>query len=229
MTLADEINRMILKIVESLEITSANPTHTNTVIQANEMEKPDLEALISKGGDNATKEKKKFVTLEKKVTRWDKGNIGDVNRFTSQQMGNLRDFVSNPFGFMIKSVFRKFAKGLGVVTFALIIFEAVKWIISELLKPGRLLDIRFKRDIRTEIISFRRREEQQKLKQGFSNIIITTSPRLRGGQGQVVNTLNMSSGREAWRYGNQIGQSQIMPIVAGLPISKHRGRGRFSG
>ncbi len=226
MTLADEINRMILKIVESLEITSANPTHTNTVIQANEMEKPDLEALISDGGDAAVKEKKSFVTLEKKVTKWDKGNIGDVNRFTTQQMGNLRDFVSNPFGFMIKSVFRKFAKGLGVVTFALIIFEAVKWIISELLKPGRLLDIRFKRDIRTEIIAFRRREDQQKLKQGYSNIIITTSPRLRGGQGQVTNTLDLV------RNGNfpqGIGQSQIMPIVAGLPISKHKGRGRFSG
>ena len=34
-----------------------------------------------------------------------------------------------------------------------------------------------------EIIAFRRREEQQKLKQGFSNLIITSSSRLRGGQG----------------------------------------------
>jgi hypothetical protein len=228
MTLADEINRMIEKVLQASTWTSAggsNPVE-NFINEPRGFITPDLESEVKGGGDSAAKEQKKFVTLEKKVTKWDKGNIGDVNRFTTQQMGNLRDFVSNPFGFMIKSVFRKFAKGLGVVTFALIIFEAVKWIISELLKPGRLLDIRFKRDIRTEIIAFRRREDQQKLKQGYSNIIITTSPRLRGGQGQVTNTLDLV------RNGNfpqGIGQSQIMPIVAGLPISKHKGRGRFSG
>jgi len=227
MTLADEINRMIIKIVESLEITSANPTHTNTVIQANEMEKPDLEAMINKGSDTDVKEKKSIDGVIKKVDKWENGAIGDINRFTSQQLGNLKDFVSNPAQFMIQSVFRKFAKGLGVVAFALIIFEAVKWIISELLKPGRLLDIRFKRDIRDEIIQFRRREEQQKIKQGFSNIIITTAPRLRGGYSQATNTLDIV--RTGGQFPTGFGQSNILLEASGMPLSKAKGRRSFGG
>ena len=106
-------------------------------------------------------------------------------------MGNIRGFVNNPAAFMFSAFMRKFGKGVGVVALALVIFEAVKFIISEMLKPGRLLDLRFKRVITKEIIAFRRREDQQNLKQGFSNIIITTSPRLRGGQNKFVNTLDL--------------------------------------
>jgi len=222
MTLADEINRMILKIVESLDITSANPTHINEVIQANELEKPDLEALIQRGADDDTaKESKRIDLTLKKVEKWDKGPIGEINAFTSQQMGNLRSFVSNPVGFMVQTVFRKFAKGLGVIAFALIIFEAVKFVISELLKPGRLLDRRFKRDIRNELIAFRKREDQQKLKQGFSNIIITTQPRLRGGQNQIVNTFDLV---RSGNFPDNIGTSQFIQEAAGMPLSKAQGR-----
>jgi len=231
MTLADEINRMILKIVESLEITSAGGAspNINTVIQANETEKPDLEALIQKGADDDTAKESKQINLTlKKVEKWDKGNIGEINRFTSQQIGNLREFVSNPAGFVISTVFRKFAKGLGVIAFALIIFEAVKFIITELLKPGRLLDIRFKRDIRDEIIAFRKREDQQKLKQGFSSIIITTQPGLRGGQGQAFNTLRAVADRDTQVFEN-IGLDPIIDQAAGMDLSKSHGRRTFRG
>ena len=142
-------------------------------------------------------------------------------------MSNLKEFVANPTQFMIHSVFRKFAKGAGIIALALIIFEAVKWIISELLKPGRLLDVRFKRDINNEIIAFRRREDQQKLKQGFSNIIITTQPRLRGGQNQIFNTLDAAAGRT--RFPENIGQSSIMLQASGVSLSKASGRRSFGG
>ena len=224
MTLADEINRMILKIVESLEITSAGGAspNINTVIQANEQEQPDLEALIQKGADDdTTKESKRIDLTLKKVERWDKGNIGDINRFTSQQIGNLKDFVTNPTGFVFRTFLRKFSKGVGAIALAIIIFEAIKIVISELFKPGRVFDIRFKRDIRGEIIAFRKREDQQKLKQGFSNIIITTQPRLRGGQNQVLNTFDLVRLRN---FPDNIGASQYIQEAAGMPLSKAQGR-----
>lgn len=284
-----------MRITESLEITSANPTHTNTVIQANELDTPDLEEEIlqifteehskklknietniakntdelNKKTDIVTKkveeldgkvstlnrkteeigkktesitkdsEKKfdvspvlnvkdteKINAVSKKVELFEKGTIGELSRLTSTQLSVLKDFVSNPTQFMIQTVFRKFAKGLGVIAFALIIYEAVQWIISELLKPGRLLDIRFKRDIKDEIISFRKREEQQKLRQGFSNIIITASPRLRGGQGQTVNTFDLVRGNI---FPSQIGESPILLEASGMSLSKAKGRRSFGG
>ena len=232
MTLADEINRMILKIVESLEITSANPTHINHVIQSNEMEKPDLEAMIIKGTtDEQSKQQKKTENAVKKLEAFDKGKVGEVQRMTSQHFGNLKDFARDPAGFIFQAFMKKIARGVGVIAFALMIFEAVKWIISELLKPGRLLDLRFKRDIRKEIIAFRRREEQQKLRQGFSSIIITSQPRLRGSPNQAAQTTNTldfvrQGNVEAF---NNIGQNPVLVESSGVSISKSKGRRTFGG
>ena len=89
-----------------------------------------------------------------------------------------------------------------------------------------MLDIRWKRDIRDEILQFRRREEQQKLKQGFSNIIITTSPRLRGGQGQTINTYDLV---RSGNFPNQVGQSKILLEASGMTLSKVKGHRSFGG
>jgi hypothetical protein len=232
MALADEINRMILKIVESLEITSANPTHINTVIQANELDKPDLEGIIKKGSDDsALKEQRKVGFALKKVDRWDKGNVGELSRLANNQFNTLMDFVRNPAGFVIQTFIKKFSKGVGILALAVIIFEAVKAVIDQLLKPGRWLDLRFKRDISKEIIAFRRREDQQKLKQGFSSIIITSQARLRGSvnqAGQTVNTLDYvrTGGTEQF---NNIGNNPILLEASGMPISKVKGHRSFGG
>jgi len=227
MTLTDAVKRMIESALESMEVTSANPAHINKLIQVNSMELPDPDSEIVGGETTDIKDKKRTNEAVKKLEAFDKGKIGEINRFTSSQMGNLRSFVTDPTGFMIKAVFKKFAKGVGVLAFALIIFEAVKFIISELLKPGRLLDIRFKRDINKELIAFRRREDQQKLKQGFSNIIITTQSRLRGGQNQVFNTFDAAAGRVS--FPENIGQSTILLQASGVSQSKSTGRRSFGG
>ena len=209
---------MIQRILESAEWTSANPTHINTLIQVNAVENPDFESEVkSIVRDSPT---------GKGFKKADKGNMGEINRMTSSQFGNIRELATNPAGFIIQTFLRKFTKGVGIVAFALIIFEAVKWVISELLKPGRFLDLRFKRDINKEIIAFRRREDQQKIKQGFSNIIITTQPRLRPTSGaQITNTLNMAGGRQP--FPDNIGAAPNMVIASGVSLSK--GNGRRSG
>lgn len=188
MTLSETINRMIESVLQSSTWTSAggnNPVE-NFIKEVRGIENPDLEDDLKQAlGDSTGGGKTDTSILKSKFKKLEDGNVGELSNFTSQQFGNLKSFSVNPTGFLVGSLFSKFAKGAGVVTLALLIFEAVKFIISELLKPGRLLDIRFKRDIRSEIIAFRLREDQQKLIQGFSRVIITSSPRLRGGQGQT--------------------------------------------
>jgi hypothetical protein len=217
---------MIRTMLEGTKWSSAGDINRpiNTAVEFSAEDHPDLESLIRNDTDNTegVKEQKRTQEAVKKLELYDKGKIGEINRFTSQQMGNLRGFVENPVQFMIQSVFRKFAKGAGIVAFALIIFEAVKWIISELLKPGRLLDLRFKRIAGEEILAFRQREDQQRLRQGFSNIIITTSPRLRGGEGQIVNTLDFAAGRG--KFPDTVGQAPLSLQSSGVSLSKSTGR-----
>jgi hypothetical protein len=234
MALADEINKMILKIVESLEITSANPTHINNVIQANEMDKPDLEAMINEDRDNAlVKDERTVESLSKKVQTWDNGKVGDIQRLSSQQFSNLKGFVSNPSGFIFQVFLKRFAKGAGIIALALLIFEAVKWVIGELFKPGRLWDLRFKRNIRDEIMFFRRREDQQKLKVGFSSIIITSMPRLRGSPNQAAQTINTLDFVRTGDLGpiENIGYDPMIVESSGVTTSKNKGKGRrgFAG
>ena len=201
-----------------------------TITESYDFEK-DIRDLIKEAGttksggfgdadDQAKKDKQSLKDVTGKVKLFEKGNMGEINNFTSSQMGNVRQIATDPTGFLIQTFMKKFAKGIGVIALAVIIMEAVKWIISELLKPGRMLDVRFKRDISKEIIAFRRREEQQKLKQGFSNLIITTSPGLRGGQGQMTNTLDMAGGRV--KMPDNFGMSNLMAVASGNTTSKVR-------
>lgn len=232
MTLADEINKMILKIVESLEITSANPTHTNVVRQANEMDKPDLEAFIKEERtDDSIKESRKIDTTIKKVEQFDNGKVGEIQRLSSQHFSNLKEFVSNPTGFIFQTFMKKFAKGVGIIALALLIFEAVKWIFNELFKPGRLWDLRFKRNIRDEIMFFRRREDQQKLKVGFSSIIVTSMPRLRASPNQAAQTVNTLDFVRTGDLGplENIGYDPMIYESSGVTTSKNKGRRSFGG
>lgn len=238
---SDLIKNMIESALDNVNITSANPDHINELYSddyKSAISNPDFEVEIKKiiretgqgkfvGGDHdeIKKEKQSLKDVTKKVKSFEKGNMADINAFTSNQMGNVRQIATDPGGFMFRTFMKKFTKGLGVIALAMIIMEAVKWIISELLKPGRMLDIRFKRDITKEILAFRRREDQQKLKQGFSNLIITSSPRLRGGQGQVVNTYDMVRNNN---FPENIGMATIQIIASGAPISKGNGRRSFS-
>jgi hypothetical protein len=118
---------------------------------------------------------------------------------------------------------RKFAKGAGVAALALIIFEAVKFVISELIKPGRFLDTRFKRDIREEILQFQRRQDQQNLRRGFSNVIITSSPRLRGSTNQAAQTTYSLNLVRTNQIPNSIGWNPISNLAAGQSPRNTRG------
>lgn len=215
-----KLTEAVRRLVESLQISSASPGHINEVLQLDPS--IDLDEVIE-DNEVIANETKRTDKIQKTLEGFDKGNVGEIQRLSSQHFGNITEFARNPFTFITGTVFRKFAKGAGILALAAVIFEAVKYIISELLKPGRFLDIRFRRNTEEELLAFRRREDQQKLKQGFSNIIITTMPRLRGGQGQVYNTLDRV---RLGTFPANIGQSNVQLLASGVSVSKNKGAGR---
>lgn len=217
-----KLTEAVNKLLSSIQVSSASPGHINELLQQDVSIDLD-EALGDALQETDVKQQKEVKESVKKVKKFDDGQVGEIQRFTSSQFGNVREFAKNPLTFMIGTVFKKLARGAGILVLVSLIAAAVKIIIGELLKPGRFLDRRFKRDITKEIIAFRRREDQQKLKQGFSNIIITTMPRLRGGQGQTYNTLN--DVRQS-TFQTNIGLSNIQILASGVSFSKNKGSGR---
>jgi len=212
MALSDTINRIIEVALKSVKISSASPEHTNTVTAISEIENPDLETEIRtivdeeidlkktelKTSDILSKDKNITPEVDRKVTKLTetldnlkKSPFGTMESLTRTQVSNLQTFSKDPFKFLFSTFFKKFAKGAGIVALATVIFAAVQFIISELLKPGRLLDRRFKRIAKDEILLFNSREEQAELRQGFRTVVITTIPFLRGSElrGQISGNL----------------------------------------
>lgn len=192
MTLSDTINRMIDKALRSAKITSASPGHTNFVEDILDIENPDIEGELKKIVEKTqTSASRKQKDVNDKVELFEEGNVGKIQQLSSQQFSNVQQFARNPFQFFFANIFKRFAKGAGVLLLAGIILEAVKFIIGELFKSGRLLDRTFKRKIRNEILLFNSEREQAELRQGFRSVIITTIPFLRGDQvrGQISGNL----------------------------------------
>jgi len=226
MTITETINRMIRVAIEGTEITSANPTHINTVIQLNTVETPDLEDEIVEAIEEGTiKGNKELNDTKKKVKSLDAGQVGEIQRMTTEQFGNIKQMASDPvqfvFGAMAKKI-PKIAKGGFVAGFAILVGqEVLKFIVQELQKPGRPFDIRLKRKIQDEIMIFRRREEKAKLLRGFSRIIVTTMPRLRGGQFQTSDTFRMIAGPGIEGAPSGIGSpgisNQFLPSIEAPP------------
>jgi hypothetical protein len=157
------------------------------------------DAVKESGGDSGIGE------ITTKLDKFEKSPLGEISQMSSAQLGNFRSLLNNPSGFIMSTFIQKFAKGVGVFTLALVLMEAVKVSITGLTKPGRLLDIRFKRDIRNEIAAFESRKNQQSIRQGFSSIILTSTPYMRGSVGQAGQTTyslnNVRTGNLPNNYG----------------------------
>jgi hypothetical protein len=84
------------------------------------------------------------------------GQMGDVQRMTSEQFGNVKQLASNPFQFVSGIFMKKLVRGGIAVGIALLIFEMIQFIISESMKPGRWLDRRFRRIVQQEVLAIHR-------------------------------------------------------------------------
>lgn len=187
---------MIQRMLESSEWTSANPTHTNTFIQANAIDNPDFESEIEsiikeqtksvsqtssdKNNINNDKLKKTVEETKLKTDEMLSGNLGDIKKLSTEQFSNLQSVAMNPFGFITKTLLRKLNKGAGVLFIVAIAVEVAKFLVDELFKPGRLFDMRFREQIDKQIIQFLNRKEQEELRAGYKSLITTTIGGLRG-------------------------------------------------
>jgi hypothetical protein len=228
--LADEIFQLISDVLRAADWSSANPQHSNQVKNINPVALPDLEESIesAKDTDAQIAQEKQQKKVQKTVEGWEKGHVGRIQRMSQEQFGMLMDFVDSPFQFIVQNVFGRAAKGAGIAALAAVFFGVVQAILNELLKPGRALDRRFRRDINKEILAFRSREEKQKLRQGKTSIIVTSIGGLRGGQGQVSSNLRAYAGVQAQPIQNNFAQPSTMEQASGLDLGTTKGkRGRF--
>ena len=237
MTLSESINKMIEQILSSSTWTSAggaNPVD-NFIKEVRGVENPALEDDIKDAiQDSSIKQNKAVNDNIKQVKKMEAGNVGDISRMTTEQFGNVVSFSKDPVSFFFGAFGKKFIKRLVSsksfqVALIMIAAEAItKTIINEMQKPGRPFDIRFKRTIQKEILIFRRRQEKEKLKRGFSRIIVTSIARLRGGQYQTYDSFRaIAAGSPPLIEGFDVKQ----PTAASIPYgtSKKHGHRTFGG
>ncbi|MCH7589527.1 hypothetical protein IIB34_00640 [PVC group bacterium] len=165
--------------------TSANPLVTNKVKNL-DFNPIDFEALLE--GSATTKNNPEVKAMKEKIARYQEGPVEQLNKFSSAQFGNIKAMASNPIGFLVAMFSRTLIKVISVIGIVAIIAEIVRFAIMEALKPGRMLDRRFKRLAQDEIQIFWDHQEQQKLRQGFRDVR-STNPGLRGGMGMVNGNL----------------------------------------
>ena len=111
--------------------------------------------------------------------------MGDIQKMTAEQFGNVKQLANNPFQFISGIFMKRLVRGGIIVGLALMIYEMIQFLIAELMKPGRWLDRRFRRIVQQEVLLFTEAQLQQELRQGFKEVRVTTMEGLRGGSGQV--------------------------------------------
>jgi hypothetical protein len=206
---------MLESMLRSSEWTSANPTHTNTFIQANALENPDfegeIEKLLDKNDGNSSLSKKvkndekaktqdkKLTGIAEKIEAFNKGPVGKIQKFSTEQFGNIKGVASNPVGFIFGKLGTKLVRGGVILGLILLIEQIIQFVIDEGMKPNRWLDRRLRVSVEDQVLSFTRRQELADLRQGFRSVFITASPFMRGSVGNIGSSLAPAPGSEISR------------------------------
>ena len=105
----------VRRLLDSLQISSASPGHINVVLQTD----PGIDldtALEEAQKDTTIKTQKDTQETVKQVKQFKAGNVGEINRMTSQQFGNVRELARNPFTFVLNTG-NRFSKKIVVTDF----------------------------------------------------------------------------------------------------------------
>jgi hypothetical protein len=187
MTLADEIQKMILSALESMEVTSANPTHVNHLIQVNNIDLPDLESFLQGSDQKETKEaldfgavkKDKVITKDFDITKLQKSDAKELLNKGGISPKNLPSLLQSTGGGGLLSGtggITRIAALAGPVAaplaIALMIEPMTKAVIKELQRPGGFLDKRVKIDAQKEAFAELDRQTRQNTRIGDRQVII---------------------------------------------------------
>jgi hypothetical protein len=181
----DALRQFIESALFSQAISSANPTHVNKT-ESVDLNPQDFEALLE---GSITTKNPEIKDLKDTVASYQEGNVAKLNKFSSAQFGNVKAMASNPMAFLVSMFSRQIIKVISVIGIIAIVAEIVKFVVMEALKPGRLLDRRFKRLAQDEVQLFWDHQEQQKLRQGFRDVRVSSHAGLRGGMDMVNGNL----------------------------------------
>lgn len=185
MTLADEIEKMILSALESMEVTSASPGHINHLIQVNNIDKPDLEPFLTQ---NDKKEFRKEIGEASFISNEQKNNVKQqFQQLSKEDVQGMLDKVGlrpDNISGLLQLVGGKGAIGsisrvaglavplTGPVATSLMIEPVTKAVIAELQRPGGFMDKRVKIDAQKEFFAALDRQTRQNTRIGDRQVII---------------------------------------------------------
>jgi len=208
MTLTDAVKEMIISAMESMEVTSANPTHINRLIQVNNISTPDLDKYLTPTTTTDApllnlKTEKNIIskTVDKPIipTGLDLSNITKdqvegmfkkvgLSPKTLIQLGlsggNIMPILSGVGG----AAARVFPPLLVATMVATLIPEIIKVLTA----PGGWLDKRVRIDVTKEVMGILDRQTLQNTNIGDRQVIIQQFAGFRSGDGEIsTNTSKM--------------------------------------
>ncbi len=211
MALVDEIQKMIMSALESMEVTSANPTHINTLIQVNNIDLPDLDQFLKKDTDNKLQDKITNKDADGNFTEKidTKSLMSDKDKLISSLkeqdvkkilgVGGLDSNTLKSIATSGKGGVLGFGSGLagGVggagkiaaifppAMIALLVAQLTIQIVKQLREPGGLLDRRVRIVAREEAFAELDRQTRQNTRIGDRQIIIQQVAGWRSNNGNL--------------------------------------------
>ncbi len=171
MSFGSRIQALIKNILYSSEITSANPTHTNTV--KNIFETPDfaLDEEFSQEVVRVIREEIKIqMTEQREDDITEQTPIGSVDSQAATTISKGIGLRQNPEAFATNLMSK-----LPHTALVLLAVSLAPMIIDELTRAGGIMDIRFRRKIELEWNGFLDRQTQKNTQIGLRSMIVQSS------------------------------------------------------
>lgn len=170
MGFGSRIQSLIKNILYSSEITSANPTHTNTV--KNIFETPDfaLDEEFSSEVVRVIREEIKIQLTEQREDITKQTPIGSLDSQAASTISKGIGIAQNPAG-----IATELTSKIPHTALVLLAVSLTPMIIDELTRPGGIMDIRFRRKIENEWNGFLDRQTQKNTQIGLRSMIVQSS------------------------------------------------------
>lgn len=215
MGFTDVLKQFLERAFDSMHITSAggDSPKVNTV-RDYDINPADFDSIIRVEMEKIIGESRQLKPFTEKIEEWEGGNVQDIQNMSSAQFGNIKSIAASPIGFIIGMLSKQLIKIVSVVGIAFLIAEIVKFVLDEAMKPGRMLDRRFRLTASEEVMNFWTHQEQEMLRRGFKDIRVSSMSGLRGGASQVSGNMFQHQSQLGTLQATTLYQTDIAPTPA---------------
>jgi len=169
MAFSEALAGWLSRIIYSMRITSANPTHVNQVFaNSAEINPADFDKILTdeiKGIINETLDEREIDAFEHR-----RGSQREAG--AQDQAKDVLSLITGSIGSTPQSIVSRLVPLLGPAMLAFMLPEIVKFVVAYLIKPGGPFDVRFRREIQKEQFGFYDRQTQWDTQHGYRNVII---------------------------------------------------------